>query len=131
MFEGMTNEVLAQKIEIVQDAITKTGFISETSQKAVEDFCIGKRVIDQEIPYDDIIDMVLCQRRPVIGDELHPNRNSIQKTFDGKRVLDDISNRQLSRVSLSPCSGRPDAERTTLLRCLAGLENIDGGKEFL
>lgn len=57
LFEGMTEDVLTKKIEVLQDSITKTGYISEESQTAVENFCIKNAVIDKEIPYNQIIDM--------------------------------------------------------------------------
>lgn len=57
LFEGMSEEVLTKKIAIVKDAITKTGYISEESQTAVENFAIKTGVINAAIPYDQIIDM--------------------------------------------------------------------------
>lgn len=57
LFEGMEQEVLAKKIDILKGSITKTGYISKESQTAVENFCIGNGVITKEIPYDEIIDM--------------------------------------------------------------------------
>lgn len=57
LFGGMTEDVLAKKINILRGAITKTGYISEESQAAVEEFCMQTNVINEEIPYNMIIDM--------------------------------------------------------------------------
>jgi len=57
LFEGATEDVLAEKIDIVKSSITKTGYISEEAQSAVVNFCVRNGVITKEIPYDEIIDM--------------------------------------------------------------------------
>jgi len=57
LFQGMEEDVLAKKIAILKSAITKTGFISEESQTAVENFCINNGVINAPIPYNQVIDM--------------------------------------------------------------------------
>lgn len=61
-FEGMTEDVLARKIEILKTSITKTGMIDEKPEKAVQDFCIGNGVISKQIPYKDIIDMTFVNK---------------------------------------------------------------------
>jgi NitT/TauT family transport system substrate-binding protein len=57
LFQGMNVDVLAKKIAILKGAVTKTGYISEDSQTAVENFCIKNGVIKAPIPYNQIIDM--------------------------------------------------------------------------
>lgn len=57
LFKGMNVDVLTKKIAILKDSITKTGYISEESQTAVENFCIKTGVIKAPIPYKQIIDM--------------------------------------------------------------------------
>ncbi|TCO74443.1 ABC transporter substrate-binding protein [Marinisporobacter balticus] len=57
LFQGMEEDVLAIKIEIIKDAFTKTGYISEESQAAVDNFAIKNGVINTPIPYNKIIDM--------------------------------------------------------------------------
>jgi len=57
LFEGMTADVLTQKIDIIKEAITKTGEISEESETAVQNFCQDIGVITKPIPYDEIVDM--------------------------------------------------------------------------
>ncbi|EGW36924.1 ABC transporter substrate-binding protein [Desulfosporosinus sp. OT] len=57
LFQGMTEDVLAKKIAILKGSITKTGYISEESQTAVENFAINTGVIKAAIPYNQIIDM--------------------------------------------------------------------------
>ncbi|MTI56616.1 ABC transporter substrate-binding protein [Geosporobacter ferrireducens] len=57
LFQGMEEDVLAKKITILKGAITKTGYISEESQTAVENFAIKNGVINASIPYNQIIDM--------------------------------------------------------------------------
>ncbi len=57
LFEGMSEDILSQRIEIFKSAYTKTGYISDEAQTAVEDFCMQTGVITDEIPYDQIINM--------------------------------------------------------------------------
>lgn len=57
LFQGITQDVLTKKLEILKGAITKTGYISEESQTAVENFCIKNGVIKAPIPYNQVIDM--------------------------------------------------------------------------
>lgn len=56
-FEGMTEDVLTEKIAILKPSLTKTGHIDEEPEKAVQDFCIGNGVIKAQIPYSDIVNM--------------------------------------------------------------------------
>lgn len=62
LFNGMTEDVLAKKIEITKQSITKTGYISKESQAAVENFCINNGVITKQIPYEDIVDMTFVNK---------------------------------------------------------------------
>lgn len=57
IFQGMEEDVLAKKIAILKGAITKTGYITEESQTAVENFAIDNGVIKEAIPYNQVIDM--------------------------------------------------------------------------
>ncbi len=56
-YEGMTEDVLAQKMDIVKSALTETGYIDEESEMAVQDFCINNSVINAQIPYADMVNM--------------------------------------------------------------------------
>ena len=56
-FEGMDRESLITKIGILRDSVTKTGYIGEEPEKAVQDFCINCGVIKEQIPYEDVVDM--------------------------------------------------------------------------
>ena len=57
LYEGITVDVLTQKIDIIKNAITKTGEISKESETAVQNFCQNIGVIKEPIPYDNIVDM--------------------------------------------------------------------------
>jgi len=57
LFDSMTVEELAEKIEISKESYTEDCYISEEGQKAVEDFCIATKVITKSVPYDEIVDM--------------------------------------------------------------------------
>jgi NitT/TauT family transport system substrate-binding protein len=61
-FDGMTKEVLAQKMDIVKSALTKTGYIGEEPEVAVQDFCIGNGVIAEQIPYDEMVNMTFVNK---------------------------------------------------------------------
>lgn len=56
-YKGMEESVLAEKIAIMKPGITKTGFIGEEEEKAVQNFCIGNGVIAEQLPYEDMVDM--------------------------------------------------------------------------
>lgn len=56
-YEGVESDILAQKFEIIKTALTKTGYIGEEEEYAVQDFCIGNGVITERIPYEDMVDM--------------------------------------------------------------------------
>lgn len=56
-YEGMEEDVLAQKMDIVKSALTKTGYIDEEPEMAVQDFCIGNGVITERLPYADMVNM--------------------------------------------------------------------------
>lgn len=56
-FNGMTEDVLQQKIDILKPALTKTGLISENAEKYVQDFIINCGTTKKQIPYQDVIDM--------------------------------------------------------------------------
>lgn len=60
LFKGMTVDVLSQKIDIIKNAITKTGKISEDSETAVQNFCQNIGVINKPIPYDKLVDMTFA-----------------------------------------------------------------------
>ena len=55
---------------------------------------------------------------------------SIEKSFDAKKVLDNI-NICIEQGEFITLLGPSGCGKTTLLRCLAGLEKVDGGKIFL
>lgn len=56
-YEGMEQDVLAQKMDIVKTSLTKTGYIGEEPEAAVQNFCIGNGVIKEQIPYADMVNM--------------------------------------------------------------------------
>lgn len=60
-YDGMTEDVLAKKMDIVKTSLTKTGMIDEEPEKAVQNFCIKNGVIDRQIPYNDIVDMTFVK----------------------------------------------------------------------
>jgi NitT/TauT family transport system substrate-binding protein len=60
-FDGMDLDVLAEKMDIVKSGLTKTGYIGEDEEAAVQEFCIGNGVIDEQIPYDEIVDMTFVE----------------------------------------------------------------------
>jgi hypothetical protein len=57
----MDLDVLAEKMDIVKSGLTKTGYIGEDEEAAVQEFCIGNGVIDEQIPYDEIVDMTFVE----------------------------------------------------------------------
>lgn len=61
-YEGMDQKVLAQKLDILKESITKTGFIGEEEEKAVQNFCMGNGVITKEIPYEEVVDMTFVNK---------------------------------------------------------------------
>lgn len=62
LYEGMDVDVLANRIGIIRDAITKTGLISEEAETAVQDFSQNIGVINGPIAYEDIIDMTFVNK---------------------------------------------------------------------
>lgn len=56
-YEGTEQSVLAEKMDILKESITQTGYIGEEEEMAVEEFCMGNGVITEQIPYEDIVDM--------------------------------------------------------------------------
>ena len=56
-YEGTEQSVLAEKMDILKESITQTGYIGEEEEMAVEEFCMGNGVITEHIPYEDIVDM--------------------------------------------------------------------------
>lgn len=54
----------------------------------------------------------------------------IEKSYDAKKVLDSI-NIYIEKGEFITLLGSSGCGKTTLLRCLAGLEKIDGGKIFI
>ncbi len=56
-YEGIDNDIMAQKMDILKPSLTKTGFIGEEAEKAVQEFCIKNGVITEQIPYNEIVDM--------------------------------------------------------------------------
>ncbi|MEA4920156.1 MAG: ABC transporter substrate-binding protein [Clostridiaceae bacterium] len=57
LFSGMKKEVIAEKIDIMKGAFSKTGYISQEGEAAVLDFSMRAGIITKEIPYADIVDM--------------------------------------------------------------------------
>lgn len=56
-FDGMTEEVLKEKIEILKPSLTKTGYISKDAEKSVQNFVISCGTTKKQLPYKDIISM--------------------------------------------------------------------------
>jgi polar amino acid transport system ATP-binding protein len=54
------------------------------------------------------------------------NIQNLSKNFKGKEVLKDI-NMQLSKGEVVAVLGQSGAGKTTLIRCINGLEQCDGG----
>lgn len=61
-YDGMDQKILAQKMDILKKSITKTGFIGEKEEKAVQNFCMGNGVITKEIPYEEMVDMTFVNK---------------------------------------------------------------------
>lgn len=55
---------------------------------------------------------------------------NIQKAYNGKCVLDSIS-MDINQGEFITLLGPSGCGKTTLLRCLAGLTKVDGGKIFI
>ena len=55
MFEGMTQEELASKFETVKGTFSETGEITPEGYAPVEEFCLEQGLIENEIPYEDIV----------------------------------------------------------------------------
>lgn len=55
MFEGMTKEELAQKIETVKSSFSATGEIHTEGYQTVEDFCFEQGLIKKRIGFDNIV----------------------------------------------------------------------------
>lgn len=60
-YDGMEEDTLVQKMEIVKSSITKTGMIEEEPEKAVQNFCINNGVIEEQIPYEDMVNMTFVE----------------------------------------------------------------------
>lgn len=56
-FKGMDLETLAEKLDMVRESTTQTGYIGEQPEIAVQDFCINNGVISEHIPYSEFVDM--------------------------------------------------------------------------
>lgn len=55
LFEGMSEEELAEKLEFLKSSFSPTGEITEEGYATVESFCLEQELISKEIPYEDII----------------------------------------------------------------------------
>lgn len=55
MFDGMTEEDLAQKLETIKSSFSPTGEITEEGYATVQSFCLEQGLITKEIPYEDFV----------------------------------------------------------------------------
>ena len=55
LFEGMTEEELAQKLETIKSSFSPTGEITEEGYSTVDQFCLEQGLISKDIPYGDIV----------------------------------------------------------------------------
>ena len=62
LFDAMTVDELAEKIELSKKAYSEDCFISRDGQKAVEGFSLETHVIDKPIPYEEIVDMSFVEK---------------------------------------------------------------------
>ncbi len=60
-FKGMDLNTLTEKLDIVKESSTKTGYIGESPEIAVQDFCIANGVIAEHIPYDELVNMTFVE----------------------------------------------------------------------
>ena len=57
LFSGMSQEALAEKLEIMRGAFSKNGYVTEEGQNAVVDFSLRSGIITNAISYEDMVDM--------------------------------------------------------------------------
>ena len=55
LFDGMTEEELAEKLESIKSFFSPTGEITEEGYTTVASFCLDQGLISKEIPYEDIV----------------------------------------------------------------------------
>jgi len=55
MFEGMTEQELADKFDAVKSSFSATGEINEEGYKSVEDFCYEQGLIKERIGFENIV----------------------------------------------------------------------------
>ena len=55
MFEGMTEEELATKLDVLKSSFSETGEIIPEGYSTMESFCLDQGLISKSIPYEDIV----------------------------------------------------------------------------
>ena len=56
-YAGLTKEGLVERVNVIKNVITKTGYIGEKEEEIVQKYCMENGVIPRMIPYDEIVDM--------------------------------------------------------------------------